>query len=185
MPTYYVTSTSSDLSPSWTNPNADYELETSSPGFSGGTLVSLSGSSTGSGSFITKAGDPNSDSWEDGGSWSFDIEFSSNKNLSVECRAVMLDSSGTILQSGSFTSPQTITTSSIYSFTITAPTWTATEACGNRIAIEFRVTNSAMSSQNLVFFQQDSGSSFLTTDITKDNGTCGTGSTFVPKTIMF
>jgi hypothetical protein len=81
-------------------------------------------------------------SWEDGGTATLDLYFdTTDANIDVRARIVSLNSSNTVLQSGSWTGWQTASTD--LTFSITAPTWTHTEAATNRVAVEIELTNTA------------------------------------------
>lgn len=136
MPTYVQQTTNSDLSPSWLNTTSfDKEISVGAGG-DGSVVVSLSSDERQSAGLITPAGVPNTEGWENGGTWTVEIEIDvSNHQIVSRCRVVRLSSTGTVLQVGSFSDLQTLSASR--TFSPVAPTWTGGEDdCDNRLAIE-------------------------------------------------
>ncbi len=188
---YFVTEDASDLSPSWDNTTIfDNEIRDTNPIDQVSITIDLAASALGSGSVISQAGVPNSDDWEDGGTWTIETIIigggNPNNNLRMRVRAVRLTSSGGIDQSGSFTSFQTFT-GGIHNFSPVAPTWSTSEACSHRFAIEFEFENidTMMSQDSDLVIQRAIDVLDLTNDITIDTAGCTGGVTFVPKCVMF
>ncbi len=70
MPTYVQKDVASDVSP-----YAEFNLEMSTgTGVDSSVVVSMTGSEVSAGGFIAVTGVPNSDEWEDSGSWTVEIE---------------------------------------------------------------------------------------------------------------
>lgn len=168
MPTYIQKNIASDLSP-----YAEFNLEMSTgAGSDSSVVVSMTGSEVSAGGFISVAGVPNSDSWEDSGSWTVEIEVDVGAHqIEARCRAVRLDSGGTILQSGSFTAAQIMSANRVY--TVTAPAWTDIEEdCDNRAAIEIEFTNTDTMARSCTLGLGTTENEVVT-DITEDAGSCG------------
>ncbi len=191
MPTYFQNDTASDLSPSWANTTQfDDELVDTDVFATFTELVSLSTSEIKSASFISTSDLPNSDDWEDGGTWTTQIATNSGgaMNIRGRVRAVRLTSTGTIDQSGSFTGYQTFSSGNTdFTFSPVAPTWSTTEACSHRLAFEYEFENlDDMMSTSHTF---NVGGSITglesTTDITENGGTCPAPASFTPKCVMF
>ena len=113
MPTYVQKDTDSDLSPF-----GAFNKELSA-GTGSDAAVTVSGINPGSpttGGFITPAGVPNSDLWEDSGTWTVEVEVDTG-NMQLDCRVrcVRLNSGGTVLQSGAYTAAQGLTVSRTFS----------------------------------------------------------------------
>ena len=165
--------TTSDLAPSWPNTTLfDNDMSVAANG-TAGQVISLAVSEIRSASFISIAGEPNNDSWEDGGTWTVEITITTaNMNIRGKCRCVKLDSSGNILGvKGAFTAFQTCQGSS-KTFSPVAPTWTGTEACSNRMAIEWEWENiDTMMSQSATIATGTTTEEVIT-DITQDTGSC-------------
>lgn len=173
MVTYIESDSNSDLSPSWAN-TTYFDLEMFDDGGETGGIFtgSIPASSLRSASFITVAGNPNNDNWEDGGTQTAELNISKGSmNLRGRCRIVRLSSTGTILQSGSFTGFQTLDTGAQLTFSPVAPTFTA-GACGDRIAIEFEFENTdSMMAQDLDINLGNTTTEVIT-DISKNSGGC-------------
>lgn len=89
--------------------------------------------------------------WEDGATLTVDLVFdTTSSNISCRCRVVSLNNLNVILQLGSFTAYQTAAASR--TFTVTAPTWTHSEATTNRIGLEIEIDNTASHGDNTVGF---------------------------------
>lgn len=141
MTTYVETADVSDLAPSWANTSLwDNDMVEGASG-GGNFSVSVPGSSTRSGSFITVAAKPNNDDWSpDSTSQTVETDLMMGSvDVTGRCRIVRLSPTGTILQSGAFTGTQVMDISR--TFSPVSPVWTA-GACGDRIAIEFELVNS-------------------------------------------
>jgi len=188
MPNYYAYNTASDLSPSWPNTAAGNWAVQGGSGSSTTETVSLTSTQTKSGSWITNANKPNSAAWEDSGTWTGKIMTQSggqNMNVRARMRAVRLNSTGTILQSGTFTAFQTLSTSATtYTYSITAPAWTdAQEACNNRLAVEIEYNNLDTMTQSVGVNHLPTSAVTIATDITENAGGCAVP--FKPKTVVF
>jgi hypothetical protein len=182
MVTYEQSDEASDLSPSWANTTLfDNQMSTSE--LTSEVNFSVPAGTTRSASFITPSGVPNSDDWEDAGSWTVEFDVSAG-DMDVTCRVrvVRLNSTGTILESGTYTSTQTFQASR--TFTPSAPTWSSSEACGNRIAIELELVETGGHSAGAVTLNVGVTTSEVIADITHDAGTCGGPSTAVQDPIM-
>ena len=169
MPTYIQKTTNSDLSPF-----AEFNREISTgTGTDTGLVVSLSSSELVTGGFITPAGVPNSDDWEDGGTWTVEVEIDSGSHqVTARARVVRLDDVGTVIQVGSYTSFQILDDNRIYS--PVAPTWEAEEDCDNRLAVEIEFSeNQGMA--NSVTLGLGTALNEVVTDITEDAGGCAGG----------
>lgn len=92
--------------------------------------------------WITESGVPNSDMWEDGGTWTVVLNVSAgNFALRGKCRAVRVSSSGTVLQTGNWNT-QKILTAGTKTYTVVNPSWNnAEEDVDNRLAVEFEFSN--------------------------------------------
>lgn len=156
----------SDLSPF-----AEFSKRATASESDGSITVSIGGSATLIGGWIVESGKPNSDIWEDGGTWTLEIETDTG-NMFVDGRArcVRLDSAGNVLQVGAYTSAQDLGPDR--TFSPVAPTWTnGEEACGNRLAIEFEMVETGGMPRTLVF-GTGTVASELAEDITEDAGSC-------------
>lgn len=184
MPTYNTKSTASDLSPTWTNAT-DHDLEMSAGTAATNTQTwSIPANGLESAGWITPSDKPNSDVWEDSGTWTVRLNVTANNmNMRARCRCVRLDLNGVVLQSGAFTPFQTMHPIESKTFSPVAPAWTdGEEACNNRLAIEWEAENlDGMMTQSFDY-EVDLGNSDTVTDITEDAGTCG-GATPVTKVI--
>lgn len=187
MPNYFANGSDfSDLNPTWAyTSDFDWNL-TATDVSSAGNRITLTASSSKSSGFITDVGIPNSDSWEDGSTTTIDFDITdSNMDIRIRCRSVMLNSSGTVLQSGSWGSFLTVSSTGAQSISCTDPTWSATEACANRFAVEVHSENldTMMTQEYSVNWNQPTTN--FTTGITEDGGTCTAPASFTPKCIMF
>lgn len=190
MPTYFPTSTASDLSPSWPfTTEFDLELDdVEEAGFHDETIA-LDADGDKSAGYILESGSPNSDDWEDGGTWRAEFYIKNNEgnmNVRARCRAVRLTSSGGIDQSGSYTSYQTLTDdNTLYTFNPAAPTWSTSEACSHRLAFEWHFNNldSMMTNTMIISFVQSFQDVDYLTDITENAGGCA--APFTPKCMVF
>jgi hypothetical protein len=117
---------------------------------------------------------PNSDDWENGGTFTCKVRLVSASNMRVRVRLRRMSEAGGVLQSGSFTSYQIVSAASntTYTFTPTVPTWTdAQEACGNRIAVQFQFRRVTSAAANATVQVGDIESEIVTT-IRENNGGC-------------
>ena len=174
MVNYESDNTNSDLTPSWPNTSIwDVQIVDDGSENTGGQGANLADGAVVSAGQMTVADNPNNDAWEDGGTQTVEAEISSGSmDLRGRCRITKLSSTGTIIESGSFTGFQTLQAANL-TFSPVAPTWSGTEACGNRLAIEweFENTNGMGMSQT---FQIEFGTttSQVVTTITKDTASC-------------
>jgi len=136
------------------------------PANNGGTITRF---------FVTAAGVPNSDAWEDAGSQTVEIEIDTGDgDITGEVRVGRCDSSGTILQTGNFTSTQAMDASR--TFSPSAPTWTGgEEACGNRYFAEMLFTNNASHGNHSIDIGLGTIANEVITDITENTGGCSAG----------
>ncbi len=170
MPTYESSNVASDLAPSW--PNASlFDNRMSTTESTATQAFSVPAGTTRSASFITGAGVPNSDAWENGGTQTVGVDISSgDMDVTARCRIVRLDSSGNIQESGAFTATQTMQADRTYS--PVSPTWT-TQTCSDRIAIEWEFVETGGHSAGGVTWNVGVGTlDTIVTDITENNGTC-------------
>ena len=122
--------------------------------------------------FLTLAGVPNSDAWESDGTQTVEIEVD-NADADIDCdvRIGRCDSTGTILQTGSFVGAQDM--GATRSFSPVAPTWTGgEEACGNRYFVELLFTNNAAHGAHSVDVGVGTTANEVVTDITEDSAGC-------------
>jgi hypothetical protein len=167
MPTYIQKTTNSDITPSG---NKFAKEMSAGTGTDTGVLVDLTSSQVISGFFFTPSGKPNSDSWENGGTWTVEIEVDSvSPKIDARVRVQRYNSSGTLQESGNFTASQTL--NGTVSFSPVAPTW-STQACGDRIGIEIEFTET-QGKANSVTIGLGTTANEVVTDITEDAGTCG------------
>lgn len=174
MPTYVQTADNSDLTPTWANTSVfDKDMSTGASG-NGNFTFTVPASSTRSSAFITLSGIPDSDGWENGGTQTVEIDVNmGDADVTCRCRIVRLNSTGTILQSGSFTSTQVMSASR--TFSPVAPTWTGgEEACGNRLAIEFEWVESVGMNATMKLNIRTTTAEVIT-DITENAGSCAVG----------
>lgn len=180
MATYIQKTDNSDVSP-FTEFN---KVLSSGTGTDTGVTVSVGALASSDGGWITPSGTPNSDSWESGGTQTVEIELDSgNMSVDGQVRIVRVNSSGTILQSGSYTANQTLFGGPL-TFSPVSPTWTGGEEdCTNRLAIQMNFTNTDDMMAQAVTVGLGTTSNEVVTDITENNGTCSTG-TAVKDVIM-
>lgn len=183
MPTYVEKITASDLSPSWPNTTL-FDLEMS-VGTGADTSTPLSGMSGAveSASFISLAGVPNNDSWEDGGTQTVEIEVDTQTaDIDIRVRIVRLSSTGTILQTGSFTAPQDLNAAT-RTFSPVAPTWSG-ESCDDRIAVELEISYNPPHGSATSDIGLGTVANEVITDITEDSAGCtAVSGFFTPLTI--
>ena len=143
MPAKTAHDVSSDLSPAWAN-TLFFNVELPATGTaSGNRATNFAAGQVKSAAYITPAGVPNNDAWEDGGTEIAELDITTgNMDLRARCRVVKLSSTGVIIESGNFTGFQTLNVST-RSFSPVSPTWAGSEDCDNRYAIEweFESTN--------------------------------------------
>lgn len=171
MVNYIEKVTASDLSPAW--PNTTLFDNVMSVGVGTDTFVTLSGMGgvVESASFITPAGVPNSDAWEDGGTQTVEIEVdTASADIDVRVRIVRLNSAGVIQESGSFTGIQTL--AATRTFSPVAPTWTGPELCEDRIAIELEISYNAAHGSATADIGLGTVANEVITDITEDSAGC-------------
>ena len=182
MANYFHSNTNSNIAPSWPNTTAyDKEAIGASPA-SGQVSFTLDEADVGpdqiqTGSAITIVDKPNSDAWENGGTVSLDLDCSvGNMDTRARIRAVMLSSTGIIRQQGSFGSYVT-TDAGQKTLTCTAPTWTETEVCGDRFAIEVEHENLNTHGNKSITLDLGefggAGNNDIITTVTEDQGSCG------------
>lgn len=174
MPTYIQKSTVSDLSLGGT---ATREISAGTGTDTSFNSAPANGGGTETHFFVTVPGKPNSDSWESGGTQTVEIEIDSgNSSFTAQVRVGRCNSSGTILQTGSFTATQALDVTR--TFSPVAPTWTGgQEACGNRYFAEILITNNNSHGSNSVDIGLGTAANEVITDITENNGTCSVSST--------
>ena len=173
MPTYIQKDTASDISPSW--PNAtQFDVDMSAgTGGTGGNNISLNASEIKSASFITVANKPNSDAFEDGGTQTVEVSPSSAAmTIRIRCRMARLSSTGVILGvKGAFTGFQIVTAGDM-TFSPVSPTWTGTELCSDRLAVEWEFENTDTMMSASVILESGDVTEEVITDITENGGTC-------------
>ncbi len=161
MPSYKPTSTNSAGST-----YGKFNKRMGGPNSGGTIVVSLSGSETDSGGLITSAGRPNSNDWEDAGTWTVPIELTvTDANVDLRVRCVRMDDTETVIQEGAFTAVQALSTDR--TFMPVAPTWEAEENQTNLLAIELEFINNSGSGSSVTI---DVGASVaaVVTDITEN-----------------
>lgn len=146
MPTYIQKNINSDLTP-FTDFNKEMSV-----GLGTDTSIVVSGLTSSNPQtlgFITPSGVPNSNGWEDDGTWTVELEIDiGSAQVDAKVRCVRLDVSGTILQSGAFTATQALGTSRVFS--PVAPAWTdSEESFDNRLAIEIEFTTTQVMEQSI------------------------------------
>jgi hypothetical protein len=169
VPTYIQKSTTSDLSL-----GGDGTNEISS-GTGTDTLLNIDPANEGgtvTWYFVTPADVPNSDQWEDSGSQTVELEIDvGDASLDCQVRVGRCNSSGSILQTGSFTATQTL--GSTVSFSPTAPAWTnGEELCGNRYFVEMLFTNNGAHGNHSIDMGLGTAANEVITDIVEDAGGC-------------
>jgi len=112
--------------------------------------VTIDGFSAQSLGFISEPGFPGNSSWEDGGTWSVTLRVViGNTFVRARCSAIRIDSSGNILQVGTPTSLQVLTSGN-KDYTISNPSWNdGEEDSGNRIAILINIENTSPISKSV------------------------------------
>ena len=128
--------------------------------------------------FVTDAGVPNNDSWENGGTWSVGVEIDSGNALfTCDVRVGRCDASGNILQVGSFIGTQAMDVTRVFS--PVAPTWTGgEEACGNRQFVELLFTNNNAHGSNTISVGVGSGlGNNVVDDLSVNTAGCMAGAT--------
>ena len=123
--------------------------------------------------FITTAGVPNSDGWEDGGTWTVEIEVDvGNMGLDMDVAVYRFDPDLAVnsrpIQGGLATAKQTLQMSRVFS--PVAPTWDAPDDCAYRLGIRMDVTSPDQTSQTATIGLGTIANE-VTADITEDN--CG------------
>lgn len=122
--------------------------------------------------FVTPAGVPNNDTWEDSGVWTVEVEID-NGNASFTCdvRVGRCGPTGTILQVGSFIGTQAMDVSR--TFSPAAPVWTnGEEACGNRQFVELLITNNNAHGANSIDIGLGTAANEVIDDLSVDTGGC-------------
>jgi hypothetical protein len=114
-------------------------------------IISLTSTETQSWGFITASGAPNNAWWEQGGTWTLEYRnITGNHQIDGRCRCIRLTSGGTILESGTWTSTQSLNADR--TFTPINPNWDRTdEDATNRLAIEFEFINTDTMNQSCEF----------------------------------
>lgn len=130
--------------------------------------------------FLTPSGKPNSDSWESGGTHTVEVQVETGDgDMTCDVRIGRCNSSGTILQVGSFVGTQVMDLDR--TFSPVAPTWTGgEEACGNRYFAELLFTNNGAHGSHFIDVGLGTVANEAITDITEDNGTCAAPSLGIP-----
>ena len=174
MVNYIASDTNSDLSPSWTDTTIfDKEMVDDGSETTGSSSDSIADGVTRSAGYISEAGNPNNDAFEDGSTQTVELNVTTGSmDLTGRMRIVKLSSTGTVLQSGTFGGFKTLNPAVVV-LDCLAPTWSSTEACSNRVAFELSFNNA-----NGMGMAATLGISFGTTDneiattITKDTSGC-------------
>lgn len=122
--------------------------------------------------FITPAGVPNSDQWEDSGVWTVEVEIDSGDgDIDCDVRVGRCDSVGNILQVGAFIGALAMDVTR--SFSPSAPVWTnGEEACGNRQFAELLFTNNAAHGSHSIDVGLGTAANEIIDDIIEDAGGC-------------
>lgn len=172
MPTYIEKTDISDLSLGGT---ATRDLSAGTGTDTNFNVNPANGGGTETHYFVTLAGKPNSDGWEDSGTQTVEIEIDTgDADIDCQARVGRCDSLGTILQTGSFTATQVMDVTR--SFSPVAPAWNnVEEACGNRYFVELLFTNNAAHGNHSVNVGVGTVANEVVTDITEDAGGCGGG----------
>ncbi len=161
MPSYKPTSTNSAGST-----YAEFNKRMGGPNSGGTIVVALASLETVSGGFITSAGRPNSNDWEDAGTWTVPIELTvTDANVTLRVRCVRMDDTETEIQTGVYTATQVL--SANRTFSPVAPTWAAAEDQTNLLAIELEFNNTLAAPSSVTI---DVGASIaaVVTDITEN-----------------
>jgi len=166
MPTYVQKTTNSDVSP-FAKFNKAISVGT---GADSSVVVSLAADEIVAGGFITPVNVPASQTWEDSGTWTVEIEVDEgNSNIDARVRCVRIDAAGAVLQSGAYTALSNLNSSK--TFSPVAPAWTnGEEACDNRLAVEIEFQNSKASVQ-AVTLGLGTALNEVVTDVTEDSCT--------------
>jgi hypothetical protein len=160
MPSYKPTSTNSAGST-----YAKFNKRMGGPNSGGVIVVTLANSETASGGLITSAGRPNSNDWEDAGTWTVPIELTvTDANVTLRVRCVRMDDTETVIQTGAFTATQVLSTDR--TFMPVAPTWEAEEDQTNLLAIELEFINGP--GQRSVSIDVGASIAAVVTDITEN-----------------
>lgn len=127
--------------------------------------------------FVTNAGIPNNDAWEDGGTWTVEVEIDSgNASFTCDVRVGRCDSAGNILQVGSFIGTQAMDVTR--TFSPVAPTWTnGEEACGNRQFVELLITNNNAHGANSIDIGVGTAANEIIDDLSVDTAGCAAAAT--------
>jgi len=171
MATWIETADDSDLTPSWPSASVfDKDMIEGASG-AGNFTFSIPASATRSAAFITIAGVPNNNAFEDGGTFTVEIDMNcGDADVDARCRCVRLDASGNILGvKGAFTGFQTMAADR--TFSPVAPTWTGVESCSDRFAIEWEFVENAGMTANVKINIRVTTSEIIT-DISTDVGAC-------------
>ena len=170
MTTYVCKAITSDLD---INPIGFFSNEMSvGVGTNGSVDVDGSPGGATAGYFITPSGVPNSDDWEDGGTWELEIEVDvANMSMDMAVRCVRFDPdklpvSTTPIQVGAETAKQSLTKSRV--FNPVAPTWDAPDQCRYRLGFKLIVY---AASDQVATIGLGTVANEGTADITEDN--CG------------
>jgi len=172
MVTYVQKDINSDISPSWPN-TTEFDLEMSAGlGIDSSIQFTIAASTVISASFITLANKPNNGAFQDGGTQTVEIEVqTAAMNIRMRCRMVKLDSSGTIIGvKGAFTGFQTLQADR--TFSPVSPTWTGTEACTHRLAVELELENVDTMMSSTAAIGLGTAINEVITDITENSGGC-------------
>ena len=167
--TYVQDDGTSDLSLGGT---ATRDLTATALGDGSFTETAANGGGTQTHFFVTTSDNPNSDEWLDSGTYTVEVEVDTGDS-SVDCdvRVGRCNSSGTILQTGSFVGAQDMSVTRSYS--PIAPAWTdGEEACGNRLYVELLFTNNASHGSHDVTIGLGTTANEVITDLTEDAGGC-------------
>lgn len=160
MPSYKPTSTNSAGST-----YAKFNKRMGGPNSGGVIVVTLASLETASGGLITSAGRPNSNDWEDAGTWTVPIELTvTDANVTLRVRCVRMDDTETVIQTGAFTATQVLSTDR--TFMPVAPTWEAEEDQTNLLAIELEFINGP--GQRSVSIDVGASIAAVVTDITEN-----------------
>lgn len=180
MPTYTQNSAASDVSP-FTDGNRQMGAAGGNASFATGNIAAGTSDFHG---FITSAGVPNSDTWEDSGAWTADIEIDSgDADMDARVRAVRIDAAGNVLQVGGWTGFQALDVTR--AFAVTAPAWTdGEEACDNRLAVEIEFACTAPHGNCNVTVGLGTAANEVVTDITEDTAGCAATVMAQARTIM-
>ena len=169
MPTYIEKTDASDLTLS--GGDATRDLTTGTGTDTAVTIGPASGGGQETHFWVTVAGVPNSDVWEDGGTQTVEIEIDSgDSSFTGDVRVGRCDSSGTIIQVGSFVGTQALDVTR--SFSPVAPTWEAEEACSNRYFIELLVTNNNAHGNQSISVGVGTAANEVVSTISEDAGAC-------------